>query len=326
MKLYLSTAPHIRSHESTNVLMRDVIIALLPTTAAGIYLFGLSAAMVIAVSILSCVLFEYLWQRITKQPVRVSDLSAAVTGLILGLNLPPTAAWWMPVVGALFAIVITKQLFGGIGDNFLNPALLARAVLLASWPARMAGNSAYVLPTMWSGADAITSATPLAGMSADAVTSATQVTGYHATTLELFLGNIPGSIGEVCKAAILLGLIYLLVRKVISWRIPITFLAVFAALTALLGQNVLTSLLSGGLLFGAVFMATDYTTSPMTPRGQLIYAALCGVLVCVIRNFGAYPEGVTYAILIGNIVTPLLDKYDKPRLYGRLKKEGKANA
>ena len=139
MKLYLSTAPHIRSGANTQVLMRDVLIALLPTTAAGIYYFGLSAAMVIAVSILSCVLFEYLWQRITKQPIRIYDLSAAVTGLILGLNLPSTAAWWMPVVGALFAIVITKQLFGGIGDNFLNPALLARAVLLASWPARMTG-------------------------------------------------------------------------------------------------------------------------------------------------------------------------------------------
>lgn len=315
MKLYLSTAPHIRSGANTQVLMRDVLIALLPTTAAGIYYFGLSAAMVIAVSILSCVLFEYLWQRITKQPIRIYDFSAAVTGLILGLNLPSTAAWWMPVVGALFAIVITKQLFGGIGDNFLNPALLARAVLLASWPARMTGATAYALPTCWSVADAVTSATPLAG--------------YEANTMDLFLGNIPGSIGEVCKAAILLGLIYLLVRRVISWRIPVTFLAVFAALSALVGQNVLNELLMGGVLFGAVFMATDYTTSPMNPRGQFIYAALCGVLVCVIRNFGAYPEGVTYAILIGNIVTPLIDKYDKPRLYGRLKKqkkEGIANA
>lgn len=315
MKLYLSTAPHIRSEADTHVLMRDVLIALLPTTAAGIYYFGLSAAMVIAVSIVSCVLFEYLWQRITKQPVRIYDLSAAVTGLILGLNLPSTAPWWMPVVGALLAIVITKQLFGGIGDNFLNPALLARAVLLASWPARMTGATAYALPICWSGADAVTSATPLAG--------------YEASTLDLFLGNIPGSIGEVCKAAILLGLIYLLVRKVITWRIPITFLAVFALLSALVGQNVLDELLMGGVLFGAVFMATDYTTSPMNPRGQFIYAALCGILVCVIRNFGAYPEGVTYAILIGNIVTPLIDKYDKPRLYGRLKeqkKEGTVNA
>ncbi len=309
MKLYLSTAPHIRSEQNTQSLMRDVIIALLPTAAAGIYYFGLSAAMVIAVSIVSCVLFEYLWQRITKQPIRISDLSAAVTGLILGLNLPSTAPWWMPVIGALFAIVITKQLFGGIGDNFLNPALIARAVLLASWPARMTGATAYAVPTMWSGADAVTSATPLAG--------------YEATTMDLFLGNIPGSIGEVCKAAILLGLVYLLVRKVITWRIPIVFLAVFAVLSLLVGENPVVELLSGGVLFGAVFMATDYTTSPMTPNGQYIYAALCGVLVCVIRNFGAYPEGVTYAILIGNIVTPLLDKYSRPKLYGKPKKEKK---
>lgn len=309
MKLYLSTAPHIRSEQNTQSLMRDVIIALLPTTAAGIFFFGLSAAMVIALSVVSCVLFEYLWQRITKQPIRISDLSAAVTGLILGLNLPSTAPWWMPVIGALFAIVVTKQLFGGIGDNFLNPALVARAVLLASWPARMTGATAYSIPTMWSGADAVTSATPLAG--------------YEASTMDLFLGNIPGTIGEVCKAAILLGLVYMLVRKVITWRIPVVFLAVFAVLSLLVGENPVVELLSGGVLFGAVFMATDYTTSPMTPNGQYIYAALCGVLVCVIRNFGAYPEGVTYAILIGNIVTPLLDKYSRPKLYGKPKKEKK---
>lgn len=309
MKLYLSTAPHIRSEQNTQSLMRDVIIALLPTTAAGIFFFGLSAAMVIALSVVSCVLFEYLWQRITKQPIRISDLSAAVTGLLLGLNLPSTAPWWMPVIGALFAIVVTKQLFGGIGDNFLNPALVARAVLLASWPARMTGATAYAIPTMWSGADAVTSATPLAG--------------YEASTMDLFLGNIPGTIGEVCKAAILLGLVYMLVRKVITWRIPVVFLAVFAVLSLLVGENPVVELLSGGVLFGAVFMATDYTTSPMTPNGQYIYAALCGVLVCVIRNFGAYPEGVTYAILIGNIVTPLLDKYSRPKLYGKPKKEKK---
>ncbi|MBQ7112642.1 MAG: RnfABCDGE type electron transport complex subunit D [Clostridia bacterium] len=309
MKLYLSTAPHIRSEQNTQSLMRDVIIALLPTTAAGIFFFGLSAAMVIALSVVSCVLFEYLWQRITKQPIRISDLSAAVTGLILGLNLPSTAPWWMPVIGALFAIVVTKQLFGGIGDNFLNPALVARAVLLASWPARMTGATAYAIPTMWSGADAVTSATPLAG--------------YEASTMDLFLGNIPGTIGEVCKAAILLGLVYMLVRKVITWRIPVVFLAVFAVLSLLVGENPVVELLSGGVLFGAVFMATDYTTSPMTPNGQYLYAALCGVLVCVIRNFGAYPEGVTYAILIGNIVTPLLDKYSRPKLYGKPKKEKK---
>ncbi|MBQ6692161.1 MAG: RnfABCDGE type electron transport complex subunit D, partial [Clostridia bacterium] len=254
MKLYLSTAPHIRSEQNTQSLMRDVIIALLPTTAAGIFFFGLSAAMVIALSVVSCVLFEYLWQRITKQPIRISDLSAAVTGLILGLNLPSTAPWWMPVIGALFAIVVTKQLFGGIGDNFLNPALVARAVLLASWPARMTGATAYAIPTMWSGADAVTSATPLAG--------------YEASTMDLFLGNIPGTIGEVCKAAILLGLVYMLVRKVITWRIPVVFLAVFAVLSLLVGENPVVELLSGGVLFGAVFMATDYTTSPMTPNGQ----------------------------------------------------------
>ena len=314
-KLIVSASPHVRSEETTQSLMANVIVALCPCVVASAIIFGVRALLVTAVSVVACVAFEWLYCKLLKKPNPISDLSAVVTGIILAMNVPVGMPIGQLIIGDLVAIIVVKQLFGGIGDNFLNPALLARAVLLASWPARMTGATAYALPTCWSGADAVTSATPLAG--------------YEANTMDLFLGNIPGSIGEVCKAAILLGLIYLLVRRVISWRIPVTFLAVFAALSALVGQNVLNELLMGGVLFGAVFMATDYTTSPMNPRGQFIYAALCGVLVCVIRNFGAYPEGVTYAILIGNIVTPLIDKYDKPRLYGRLKKqkkEGIANA
>ncbi|MEG1548410.1 MAG: RnfABCDGE type electron transport complex subunit D [Clostridia bacterium] len=306
MKLYLSTAPHIRCPENTTRLMGDVIIALLPATIAGVYYFGMGAAAVIAISIASAVLFEFLWQKLTKQAVRIGDLSAVVTGLILGLNLPPTSPWWMPIIGSGIAIVLVKQLFGGIGDNFLNPALAARAVLLTSWPVRM---TSFVLPTKLQTVDAVASATPLAG--------------YPATTMDLLLGNVPGSIGEVCKAAILLGFIYMLIRHVIAWRIPVIMVASYALFALIFGNDVLVGVLSGGLLFGAVFMATDYTTSPMTQRGQYIYAAGCGLLVAVIRNFGSYPEGVTYAILIMNITTPLIDKYVKPRLYGEVKADAK---
>ena len=307
MSLYMSTAPHVRSPQNTRSLMGDVLIALAPTTIAGIYFFGISAAIVVALATASAILFEYLWQKLTHKAIRIGDLSAAVSGLLVGLNLPPTAPWWLPIIGSGLAIILVKQLFGGIGDNFVNPALAARGILLASWPVRM---TAFVLPTCFSGADATTSATVLAD--------------YKASYMDMFLGNIPGCIGEVCKAAILLGFLYMLVRGVITWRIPVTFLAVVFVFSAILGNDPLQAILCGGVMLGAVFMATDYTTSPMSAKGQFIYAAGCGIIVVIIRNFCNYPEGVTYAILVMNIVTPLLDKYVKPRLYGRLKEE-KAN-
>ena len=307
MSLYISTAPHVRSQQNTRSLMLDVIIALMPATIAGIYYFGVNAALLVVISTFSAVLFEYLWQKLTHKTIRVGDLSAAVTGLLVGLNLPPTAPWWLPVIGSGLAIILVKQLFGGIGDNFVNPALAARGILLASWPVCM---TAFVLPTCFSGADATTSATVLAG--------------YEASYMDMFLGNIPGCIGEVCKAAILLGFLYMLIRGVITWRIPVTFLAVVFVFSAILGNDPLQAILCGGVMLGAVFIATDYTTSPMSAKGQFIYAVGCGIIVVIIRNFCNYPEGVTYAILVMNIVTPLLDKYVKPRLYGRLKEE-KAN-
>ncbi len=305
MKLYISTAPHIRCPENTRRLMGDVLIALAPAAIAGIYFFGAGAAITIAISVISCVLFEFLWQKIAHRPVRIGDLSAAVTGLILGLNLPATSPWWMPIIGSLIAVILVKQLFGGIGGNFLNPALAARAVLLTSWPVRMTD---FVLP---------------AGFGADAVSSATPLGGYPATTLDLLFGNIPGSIGETCKIAILLGFAYLLIRGVIKWRIPVIMVGSYALFAWIFGADVLAGVLSGGLLFGAVFMATDYTTSPMSARGQYIYAAGAGLLVALIRSYGAYPEGVTYAILLMNIATPLIDKYIKPKLYGEVKANGK---
>ena len=232
-----------------------------------------------------------------------------MTGLILGLNLPPTAPWWMAMVGSAFAIIIVKELFGGIGSNFMNPALTARAVLLASWPVFMTN---FVNPTYWAeGVDAVTTATPLA-------------TGSVAT-LDLLLGRIPGSIGEVSKIMILVGLAYLLITRTISWRIPVIMVATTGLLSWAFGSDPLAAVLSGGLLFGAVFMATDYTTSPMTAKGQALYAVGCGLIVAVIRAFGNYPEGVTYGILVMNVATPLIDKFIKNRVYGH-RKEERANA
>ena len=309
MNLRLSIAPHIRSGETTSRLMLNVIIALAPCAIVGIYNFGVNALVVLAVSMVTAVAAEYLFQVIARRPVRVGDLSALVTGLILGLNLPPTAPWWMAMVGSAFAIIIVKELFGGIGSNFMNPALTARAVLLASWPVFM---TTFVNPTYWAeGVDAVTTATPLA-------------TGGVAP-LDLLLGRIPGSIGEVSKIMILVGLAYLLITRTISWRIPVIMVATTGLLSWAFGSDPLAAVLSGGLLFGAVFMATDYTTSPMTAKGQALYAVGCGLIVAVIRAFGNYPEGVTYGILVMNVATPLIDKFIRNRVYGH-RKEEKAHA
>lgn len=310
MNLKISTAPHFHNPVNTKALMRNVLIALAPTTIYGVYAFGLPALMLLAVSCASAVLSEFLWQKIAKKKVRVGDLSALVTGLILGLNLPANAPWWLALIGSAFAIIVVKQLFGGLGDNFLNPAMAARAVLLASWPAHM---TKYVCPTFFQeGIDAVTTATPLA-------------TGT-ASLRDLFLGNIPGTIGEVCKAAILLGFVYLLVTRTIRWRIPVIMVGSVFVFSWLFGRDPVQAILSGGVLFGAVFMATDYVTNPMTPLGQMIYAFGIGLIISVIRQFGSYPEGVTYGILLMNIATPLIDRFIPRKVYGHTygrKKEAK---
>lgn len=311
MNLRLSVGPHYLSRESTQTLMLDVIIALVPTAAAGIYLFGSKAAWVLAVAVASAVICEYVFQKLARRPVRVMDLSAVVTGLILGLNLPAEVPLWLPAIGSAIAIIIVKELFGGIGQNFLNPALLARAVLLASWPARM---SVYYLPTRVLG---ITSTVP----AHDAVSSATALIHPHGyENYDLLMGNIPGTIGEVCKIAILIGFLYMLFVGTIKWHIPVVFVGTVALLTWLLGDDPVKAVLSGGLLFGAVFMASDYVTNPMLKSGQIIFAVGCGILVTVIRTAKAYPEGITYAILLMNIFTPLIDRATSRRVYGTVKK------
>ena len=309
MSLRLSTAPHIRSPKTTTRLMLSVLLALLPSAAAGVWYFGARALMLLCVSTASAVAAEYLWQKLGRLPVRVGDLSAAVTGLILGLILPPTATWWMAVVGSVFAIIIVKQLFGGIGDNFLNPAMAARAVLLASWPARM---TAYVTASRF-GADAVSTATPLA-----------RGAEGSCSYLELLLGNVPGTIGETCKLAILAGLLLLLLTRTVTWRIPVIMLGSTAFFSWILGFDPLYAVLSGGVLFAAAFMANDYATSPMSSRAQVVYAAGIGLITVVIRNYGSYPEGVTYAVLFMNILTPLLDRFMPHKIYGHQKvKEAK---
>lgn len=306
MQFSVSNAPHVHHRDSTATLMLDVLTALAPCVIAGVWLFGWNALRVVLLSTAFSVALEFLYQKLFKKPIRINDLSAAVTGVILALNLPATAPWWMILIGAAVAILLVKQLFGGIGCNFVNPALMARAVLLASWPGLMtATNTASAFPLPF-----------------DTVTSATVLTPDNSLSLsmaDLLIGRMPGCIGEVCKVAILLGFVYLLIRKTISWRIPVVMVASFMLFSLLFGQDPVTGVLSGGVLFGAVFMATDYVTSPMTALGQILYAAGAGLIVALIRAFGGYPEGVTYAILLMNIATPLIDRSIRPRIYGEVK-------
>ena len=292
--------------------MRDVLIALCPAVAASLYFYGLKALWILLVSTACAVLSEYIWQRLMKKPIRLNDFSAAVTGLLIGLNMPATVPVWVPAIGSVFAIIIVKQLFGGIGHNFLNPALAARAVLLTSWPSYM---TKALVPER-------TLTFGLFESSVDAITSATPLVAPVADIRNLLMGNIAGAIGETCKIAILLGLVYLLIRGVIRWQIPVCMLGTVALMSWILGKDPLTAILSGGVLFGAVFMATDYVTTPMLKVGQAIFAVGAGILVVLIRSYGNYPEGVTYAILIMNIVTPLLDRSLKRKVYGEVKQNG----
>jgi electron transport complex protein RnfD len=309
MKLAVSGAPHIFAKDTTAVLMLDVIVALMPAAVAGVWLFGWNAARVMLLCVAFCVGLEFLWEVILKKPITINDLSAVVTGLILAMSMPSTAPWWLILIGSAVAIILVKQLFGGLGDNFVNPALAARAVLLASWPALMSGSSAYVAPF-----DALSSATPI-----DVLSSATPMAADIPSTLDLLIGRIPGCIGEVSKIAILLGLVYLLIRRTVSWHIPATMIASFMLFTWLFGGDPVQGVLVGSVLFGAVFMATEYVTCPMTKTGKMIYAAGAGVILALIRAYGGYPEGTTYAILLMNIATPLIDRATRARIYGEVK-------
>lgn len=319
-RLFVCSSPHLRDDVTTQRIMLDVIIALLPATAAGILFFGLRSALIIIATIAASVLTEYLMRKGLKREQTISDLSAVVTGLLLALNLPPSIPVWIAIVGAVIATGLIKQLFGGLGQNFMNPALGARVILVVAWARHM---------TTWTEpfVDAVATATPLSLL--DAVTTATPSGGsYQYSYLELFLGNTPGCIGETSALAILLGFVYLLFRRVITWHIPVVYVGSVAALTWILGpEGILTGdplyhVLSGGLLLGAVFMATDYVTCPMTKKGCVIYAIGCGVLTVLFRLYGNMPEGVSFAIILMNIVTPLIDRYSIPVAFGGEKRVG----
>jgi H+/Na+-translocating ferredoxin:NAD+ oxidoreductase subunit D len=314
--LTVSSSPHIRIKEDVSVIMRDVVIALIPAFAAAIYFFGMNALMLTTVAILSAVGTEALIQKLNKKPITIRDWSAVVTGMLLAFNLPAGAPWWIAVIGSVFAIAIVKMAFGGIGQNFMNPALAARAFLLASWPTKMTA-AAYTWP---GGVDSVATATPL-----ELLKGAEGVVGQLPSITSLFVGNIAGSIGETSVLALLIGGGYLLYRKVITWRIPFVYIGTVGVLTFVFGGdslftgNAIYHVLAGGLILGAFYMATDYSSSPVTPRGQIIYALGCGVLTSVIRLWGGYPEGVSYSILLMNVAAPLIDKYTRPRVYGEVK-------
>jgi electron transport complex protein RnfD len=305
--LTVTPSPHIKHTDTTARVMLHVLIALMPAFIWGIVVFGWNAAIMPLVAVGASVLFEYLVQKLLRKPVTVGDLSAAVTGLLLGLNLPASDSYFLPVVGAAFAIVVVKQLFGGIGKNFVNPALAARVFLFLSWPDKMA---AYPAPFDRAVVDVVASATPRATGSAD--------------LLDLFLGRCGGSIGEISALLLLIGGAYLLICRVISWHIPVTYLGTVALITLVFPQGggffdpsfMAFELLSGGLLLGAFFMATDYVTSPVTAKGRIIFGVGCGLLTVFFRYFGAYPEGVSFAILVMNCLVYYIDRLTRPRVFG----------
>lgn len=324
-KLIVSHSPHTAASVSVSRIMLDVIIALIPALIAGCIVFGMRALIVTLTCVLTCTVSENIWCKLLKKPYSTYDLSAVVTGMLLAFNVPASLPLWMAVIGSVFAIIVVKQFFGGIGHNFANPALAARAFLLASWALSM---TTWYLPgtvlPLFGAPDAVSSATPLT-----AYANGNSDFSYHT----LFLGNHGGCIGETSALALLIGGLYLVVKKVIRLRVPVIYIATVALGTwAFAGNNgfgsgdPLYQILSGGLMLGAFFMATDYTTSPTTPKGQIIFALGCGIITVLIRVWGGYPEGVSYSILLMNIATPLIEKYTAPKRYGLVKTKKEASA
>lgn len=304
--LVVSSSPHIRSNESVRKIMLDVIIALIPAIIGSIYFFGMNAIKLLLVSIIASVVFEALAQKMFKKQIRIRDLSAIVTGILLAFNLPANAPWWIAVFGAGFAIIIVKEFFGGIGSNFMNPALAARAALVASWPAIM---SSYVNP------DGMSAATPLAILKSGE--------GSLPSIQRMLIGDIGGSLGETSVILLLIGAAYLIIRKVIDWKVPAIYIVTTSLLLLAFGvdiNNITYHVLGGGLILGAFFMATDYSSSPVTPVGKIIFAVGCGLLTALIRVKGGMPEGVSYSILIMNVATPVIERWTRPKVFGEVSK------
>ncbi len=297
-KLISSVSPHFSSKRNTQNIMLDVVIALMPAAVASVVIFGIRSLLVIAVCVASCVISEFLFEKLCKKKNTVMDLSAVVTGLLLAFNLPVSIPVWQAVLGSVVAIVVVKQLFGGIGQNFANPAITARIMMLTAFSGTMTN---WVYPGTPKMTDAISSATPL-------VAAAKGTTAMMPSYLELFLGTHGGCIGETCALAIILGGVYLLARGVISWHTPVAFIGTVALMSLICGKDVLYQVLSGGLLLGAVFMATDYSTTPPTKMGKIVFGIGCGLITILIRFWGNLPEGVSFSILLMNILTPYIDR------------------
>ena len=331
LKLIATSSPHIRGNETTRSLMLDVVIAMVPALVAAVIVFGIRALTLTAVSVVACIFWEWLYRKILKKDQTVGDLSAVVTGMLLAFVCPVTLPSWMMILGDAFAILLVKQLYGGIGRNFMNPALAGRAALLACYATAMTtwiDPSASKAGVLGVGADIVTAATPMAMMKEGGLAAVMETYDLQS----MFVGNIGGSLGEVSALALLIGGIYLIARKVITWHIPVAYLGTVAVLTFLFprGNDPLTfmlyNLLGGGLMLGAFFMATDYVTSPVTSKGRIVFGIGCGLLTVFIRYFGGYPEGVCYSILIMNCTTWLIDKYMRPARFGVVKGEKKEAA
>lgn len=319
LKLKVSASPHVRSKATTSDIMFDVVIALVPATAFGLYIFGWYAALLVAVCIGSCVGFEALYQKCMGKKVTVGDFSAVVTGLLLALNLPPNLPIWMAIAGSAFAIIIVKQLFGGLGQNFMNPALAGRCFLMISFAGKMTNFA--VSKSSHAVVDAVTQATPLAALKSQGFIEGTSI-----PVKNLFLGNIQGTIGETSALAILIGAVILLAFKIIDLKVPLTYIGSFAVFVIfyMLGTGkgfdvnyLLSHIFGGGLMLGAWFMATDYVTTPITPKGQLVYGCCLGIVTAVFRLFGGSAEGVSYAIIFCNLLVPLIEKVTKPVAFGK---------
>ena len=336
LSLTVTAPPHIRSGGSVSRVMWAVVIALVPAFLGSVWFFGWRALMLTGLSVASAVAFDALTQRLFGRKVTIRDGSAVITGILLAFNLPPGVPWWIPVVGSAFAVIVVKQFFGGLGHNFVNPALAARAFLMVSWPGHMTAMWLAPRGGTLSGLDAVTTATPLAvlknageivGPGGDASALLSQAQSWPVIG-KLFFGNVGGCLGETSALLLLLGGIFLIaMHQVIDWRIPASYIGTVLVLTLVLPgpkadllPYLLYHVLGGGLMLGALFMATDYVTSPITSKGRLVFGVGCGVLTVLIRLWGGYPEGVSYSILLMNVATPVIDRYLKPTLFGRLKK------
>ncbi|HOO05019.1 MAG: RnfABCDGE type electron transport complex subunit D [Ruminococcus sp.] len=309
-KLIVSPSPHDENYVKTSTIMLNVIIALIPALAAGCYFFGLRALLLTAVCIVSCVAFEYGCRKLMKRDNTIGDLSAVVTGLILAMNLPVTLPLWMAVIGSFVAIVIVKQLFGGIGQNFANPAITARIVLMVSFPSAMTN---WVLPLWYKeGTDAVTGATPLVLDSFRGTTEEHLMPSY----MDLFLGKVGGCLGETCALALLIGGLYLAARKIINLAAPVSFIGSLFLLSWISGGDPVYQILAGGVFLGAFFMATDYATTPISTKGKIVFGLGCGIITFVIRRFGSYPEGVSFSILLMNVLTPYIEQMTRTKVFG----------